>query len=99
MAGFLLDSGTPVYGGRKPVPGIPPSVRHKRTTRRARRWSPNMLPQVKTECGHWVEAWPEIRSFPRNFVKCYCDICGDWSQIVDVSKIPELGEESDQLLL
>lgn len=97
MAGFLLDSGNPSHGARKAAPvGIPPSSRRKRTTKKPRKWLPNMLPQVKAECGHWVEAWPEIRAFPRGFIKCYCDICGDWSQVVDASKIPEPDDHSSE---
>jgi hypothetical protein len=99
MAGFLLDSGTPDYGRRKSTvrTGVPPSSRRKRTTKKPRKWLPNMLPQVQGECGHWMEAWPEIRAFPRGFIKCYCDICGDWSQVVDTSKIPEPDDIAEPL--
>lgn len=95
MAEFLLSGGAP--DRRAATSEAPPSSYKKRATRSPRKWAPNMLPQVKTECGHWCEAWPEIKAFPCGFIKVYCDIDGDWSRVVDTSKIPDLDENDNPL--
>lgn len=96
MAGFILDSGISLAGSSatRGLPSASKSKKRKRTTRSPRKWAPNALPQVKMECGHWQESWPEIRSFPSGFVKVYCDIDGEWMLVVDASKLASEDEDA-----